>query len=128
MIVNNLISSAPALKVVIVDIPEFGEGAQIMLQEFNAKTASDFNTKFGELGDVKSPAGMADFYALLVCASAVNESGEKLLPVSEYGQLVNSWKRDLIFRIGQEAATLNGFMGENRAALKKPSARSRRKP
>lgn len=127
MIVSNLISSAPALQVRIIDIPEFGEGAQIMLQEFNAKSASEFNGAFGELGDTKTPDGMVNFYAILVCACAVNEKGEKLLPVSEYQQLVNAWKRDLIFRIGAEAADLNGFMGERREEVKKLSKRNQRK-
>ena len=43
MILSNLIGEVPDLKVDVVDVPEFGSEAQIMLREMDAISSAEFN-------------------------------------------------------------------------------------
>lgn len=126
MIIGNLVSNVPPLRTVIEDVPELGKDAQIMLREFDAITASRFNDAMAEDKSAKSVKGII-FYSRLICACAVNESGERIADIKDANELARSWGFELISRIGNIAAELNGFTESAKADAKKHSPRSRPK-
>lgn len=125
-IINNLISAKPEMKTEIVDVPELGAGAQIILKEFDAESASDFNFEMikkeksesskGE--NLNTMRGPMRFYAMLVCCSAVDEKGDRISNVSEADALMSNWPRDLLIKVGEKAAEINGFTKKSKEEAK----------
>lgn len=133
-IISSLSSAKPIFKRAVVDIPEMGAGAQIVLQEFTAEMASEFNESLvftkPQNTNVSTTApnglpglrGTLRFYALLICCCAVNEDGERISNSSEADLLMKQWDKDLIFRIGEYAADMNGFTKKAKEEAKPDSS------
>lgn len=130
MAVLKSLSIKQNLKTVIIDVPELGDDAQIMLREFSAKSASEFNKYMmdskKDTSTTPQMQGMR-FYAALICATAVDEKGNLLSGLSEVDSLLASWDEKLIMRIGDKAAEINGFTASQKEEVKKDSPRSQRK-
>lgn len=129
MILNNL-ANVPPLRRVLVDVPELGDGAQILLQEFSAIKSSEFNEEFIKSGEVKGPKRLILFYARLICASAIDENGNHISDPSQAESLATTWKDSLIFKVGEKAAELNGFSKrteEESEKEKKPGEQNQQK-
>lgn len=126
MIVNSLVSQKPSLKTEIVDVPEFGDGAQILLSEMTALASAEFNEVIKKnrlLENKKTPI----FFASLIALCAVDESGNPISDIDQAETIAKTWNYELLFRVGEAAATLNGFMGDGVNDTKKNSGRTRRK-
>lgn len=133
MIVGDLMNSVPPLCTKLVDVPEFGDGAQVAIQEFDAITASQFNAAVA-VNKQDNVAGGAIFYACLIVACAINDKGEKIMPCEQQSDLLKNakelasrWPFDLILRVGGVASELNGFTRKAVEEEKKPSPSSRQK-
>lgn len=133
MIVGDLMNSVPPLATKLVDVPEFGNDAQIAIQEFDAITASQFNAAIA-INKKNTVAGGAIFYACLIVACAINDKGEKIMPCEQQSDLINHakdlaarWPFDLILRVGGVASELNGFTRKAVEEEKKPSPSSQQK-
>ena len=126
-IINSLTTATPTMKVEIMDVPELGDGAQIVLKEFDADSASDFNFELvknnksdsAKTASKVSARGPLRFYAMLICCSAVDESGNRISNVDEADLIMSRWPRDLILRVGEKAASINGFTSEAKDEAKK---------
>ncbi len=120
MIISDMFSVKPDFKREVIDVPEFGEDAQMVLQEFSAAQASDFNESIiSAKRDVSTTAPgkrplreLLLFYCTLICCSAVNEKGERIAKLEDAEKLLEQWDQNLILRIGAVAAKLNGFDGK----------------
>lgn len=123
MILSNLTCEVPDLKVDVVDVPEFGSEAQIMLREMDAISSAEFNEiikKNRFLENKKTPL----FFASLICLCAIDEHGNKISKLEEAEKIASSWNYELLFRVGEKAAVLNGFMGDTVEDTKKPSGKT----
>lgn len=127
MIIDNMFSVRPDFKKEIVDVPEFGDGAQIIIQEFSASQASDFNESILSAKTEDSTTSpnkrklrdLLMFYCNLICCSAVNEKGERIAKLEDAPKILDLWDQGLILRIGEVAATINGFNGKAVDEVKK---------
>lgn len=126
MIVNSLIAQKPSLKTEVVDVPEFGDGAQIMLSEMTALASAEFNEVIKRnrlLENKKTPI----FFASLIALCAIDENGLPISDIAQAEEIAKTWNYELLFRVGEKAAILNGFMGDGVNDTKKSSGRTRRK-
>lgn len=130
MAVLKSLSVKQNLKIKVIDIPEIAEGAQIMLREFTAKAASDFNKYMMEskkdLSTTPQTQGLR-FYSALICSTAIDEDGKLISSIEDVDSLLSMWDEKLIFRIGDIAAEINGFTQTKKEEIKKDSPRNQRK-
>lgn len=130
MAVLKSLSAKQNLKNIIVDVPEIGEDAQILLREFTARAASEFNKYIMDSKKDLSTTPQLQalrFYAALICATAVDEKGNLLSSLSDVDSLLDSWDEKLILKVGEKAADINGFNASQKDEVKKPSPRNRQK-
>lgn len=108
MIIDNLIT--PEFKREIVDVPEIQKDGQIIIVEWNAEQAMNFNELMFELNqDEKDKKNFAYFMACMVASSMIKENGELLVNPKHFRELPRIFPQRAFERLYDKAAAMNGF-------------------
>lgn len=108
---NAFLHSRPALKTATVDVPEFGPGAQILLEELTAleKGKVQGGTFAWEDGEMTlNQDAMAESDVKIVMASARSAPGVPLFEDADKGT-ISTFGGELIGRIADAARKLSGL-------------------
>lgn len=119
MIIENLIT--PEFKREIVDVPEIQKDGQIIIVEWNAEQAMNFNELMFELNKHESDKkNFSLFMACMVASSMIKENGEMLVDPKHFRELPKIFPQKAFERLYDKAAALNGFTPKVIEKAKKP--------
>lgn len=116
------ILGAPDLQRETVPVPEWGEGAEVIISEMSGEAADDWAaetyTVDGDGEDAKVKVNRKNFQARAVAACLVDEAGNRLFTTEEVAKLGRKSGK-VLGRLFSVADRLNGLTPKSRKALEK---------